>query len=375
MDILGDQAVTVHEASLSGNDFNLLGMLETRVVNGVGDAGPRETLQTLRIDKLKMGENDFSAILQRNEDNSYQVVIEGARFDLQALLDDRKERIAAEPDVNPHIEEPGPVFTLQANIDHLSAGPKRNLTNASLELRHDGLNVDLFELSAKTARDTFLNIDFIADGDGHNLKVTSNNAGQSLSALNWTDRIEGGALEITGHRASQNEPIIGEVKIDHYLLVEAPIMAKVFEFMSLTGALSSLGQSGLPFTAFEAKYSYQNGVLSFDKTRAYGASIGFTGEGYVDIDSDYMKVKGTVVPAYAINQIIGAIPIIGFLLTGGNNEGIFAANYSVEGPLEDPEVKVNPLSVLAPGFLRKLFNILPDAESSATPLPKKENGQ
>jgi hypothetical protein len=61
------------------------------------------------------------------------------------------------------------------------------------------------------------------------------------------------------------------------------------------------------------------------------------------------------VPAYALNSVIGNIPVIGSLLLGGEGQGLFAANYRVTGSAADPEVSVNPLSALAPGFLRRLF--------------------
>jgi hypothetical protein len=43
------------------------------------------------------------------------------------------------------------------------------------------------------------------------------------------------------------------------------------------------------------------------------------------------------------------------LLLGGEGQGLFAANYQVTGSAADPQVSVNPLSALAPGFLRRLF--------------------
>jgi hypothetical protein len=42
-------------------------------------------------------------------------------------------------------------------------------------------------------------------------------------------------------------------------------------------------------------------------------------------------------------------------LTGGEGEGLLAVTYHMTGDLGDPEVSVNPLSALAPGFLRGLF--------------------
>ena len=65
-----------------------------------------------------------------------------------------------------------------------------------------------------------------------------------------------------------------------------------------------------------------------------------------------MDLRGTLVPAYTINSVLGNIPILGTLLTGGEGEGVFALTYRVSGAPDSPTVSVNPLSALAPGFLR-----------------------
>jgi len=44
---------------------------------------------------------------------------------------------------------------------------------------------------------------------------------------------------------------------------------------------------------------------------------------------------------------------------GGEGKGLFAFTYSVKGALDDPEINVNPLSVLTPGFLRWIFEADP----------------
>ena len=74
-----------------------------------------------------------------------------------------------------------------------------------------------------------------------------------------------------------------------------------------------------------------------------------------------------MVPAYTVSRILGAIPILGPLLTGGEGEGLFAFTYEMTGGLDDPQVAVNPLSVLAPGFLRGLFGGLDGAEATVYP--------
>ena len=62
-----------------------------------------------------------------------------------------------------------------------------------------------------------------------------------------------------------------------------------------------------------------------------------------------------MVPAYGINSMLGAVPILGDLLASRKGEGVFGVTYSMKGPLADPGLMVNPLSVLTPGILRRIF--------------------
>jgi len=49
--------------------------------------------------------------------------------------------------------------------------------------------------------------------------------------------------------------------------------------------------------------------------------------------------------------------VIGRLFSPERGSGLFAATYSIDGPLADPRVAVNPLAAMTPGFLRGLFHI------------------
>ena len=97
--------------------------------------------------------------------------------------------------------------------------------------------------------------------------------------------------------------------------------------------------------------------------------MGITVGGTVDTNTTKLNLKGVVVPAYALNSFIGKIPVIG-MLAGGEGEGLIAFNYSVNGTYASPDVSVNPLSGLTPGFLRGIFGVFdqPDGKAS-TPKP------
>jgi hypothetical protein len=101
------------------------------------------------------------------------------------------------------------------------------------------------------------------------------------------------------------------------------------------------------FTIGAGKIEISDGVMS-------GPVLGGTVEGTIDYAKSSIDVKGTIIPAYLVNNFLNKIPLLGQLL-GGENEGLFSINYRAFGPIASPQVTYNPLSAVAPGFLRKLF--------------------
>jgi hypothetical protein len=67
--------------------------------------------------------------------------------------------------------------------------------------------------------------------------------------------------------------------------------------------------------------------------------------------------------------------LIGDLLQGGKGEGVFAATYSAKGSLQQPDITVNPIAALAPGFLRGLFDIFDGSGEATTPRALPEPGK
>jgi hypothetical protein len=80
-----------------------------------------------------------------------------------------------------------------------------------------------------------------------------------------------------------------------------------------------------------------------------------TANGRLELGAKSLDLQGTIVPAYTLNSIIGNVPVLGSLLLGGEGQGLFAATYRATGSVTDPQISVNPLSALTPGFLRRLL--------------------
>jgi hypothetical protein len=106
--------------------------------------------------------------------------------------------------------------------------------------------------------------------------------------------------------------------------------------------------------------------------KAAGPAVGGTFEGVLDRKTDRIELTGTMVPAYGLNSMLGAVPILGDILASRKGEGVFGVTYSMKGPLDDPTLSTNPLSVLTPGILRRIFEFSapkapPQAAIEATP--------
>jgi hypothetical protein len=111
------------------------------------------------------------------------------------------------------------------------------------------------------------------------------------------------------------------------------------------------------------KITIKDGVMS-------GPVLGGTVEGIIDYAKGNMDVKGAFVPAYMVNNLLNKIPLVGQLL-GGENEGLFSINYRAYGPITAPQITYNPLSAVAPGFLRKLFDAGGPTDTTPPKTPPK----
>jgi hypothetical protein len=104
----------------------------------------------------------------------------------------------------------------------------------------------------------------------------------------------------------------------------------------------------VPFSVGAGQFVIHDGIIN-------GPMLGATMRGNIDFKRERISVSGTYVPLFGLNAAISGVPIIGDILSGRHGEGIFGITFAVQGPTNDPDVLVNPMSMVAPGFLRQLF--------------------
>ena len=75
--------------------------------------------------------------------------------------------------------------------------------------------------------------------------------------------------------------------------------------------------------------------------------------GQYDRETREVDVSGNLVPASFLSEVIGVIPLVGEILTGVDNAGLFVTQFSLQGDIDDPDASVTPASIV-PGVLRDL---------------------
>ncbi len=196
----------------------------------------------------------------------------------------------------------------------------------------------------------------LANGD-HFLVVRSSDFGRLLKATGLSEGISGGRMLVEGvrKRRPDDSPMYATLDVNTFHVKRTPILGQVLAVESLADIRGVFERDGIPFDRLFGTLVLEGGAISSDNLRAHGGSLAITAAGRVDLDADAVRIEGLVVPARRLNKLLAQIPVLGRVLTGSGREGLLAVKYAVDGKASDPQVSVNPGSVLAPGILRDLF--------------------
>ncbi|MGO9428602.1 MAG: AsmA-like C-terminal region-containing protein, partial [Rhodoblastus sp.] len=191
------------------------------------------------------------------------------------------------------------------------------------------------------------------------LRVASSDAGALLGFIDIYSHMDGGKLN-SALRLSDGGGLSGTLEIEKFVLRGEPAMRSFITSPNAEPITSKvkIDPNSVAFSRLYAMLDKKNGRLTIQDGTISSPSIGSTLEGWVDFDRDALDLTGVFVPAYGVNNLFGQLPVIG-ILAGGSQEGLIGLNYRVAGKITAPVLTVNPLSAIAPGFLRKIFGVLP----------------
>ncbi len=333
----GDEGeLRISQFELTANDFFATG--QASLLNG--------NLARLDVSRAKFAENDFSAAVRVRAGGGYIIALEGTRFDLTRYIDDFIHGDTG----------PTPPLELSARVASLRVSDTMILTNVNAKASFNGDHWTAVDAEGAIHGKATMRA-ILQTRDGKRLvDISSPDAGELGRATDLFSNGRGGTMSVRAQIRDdlEGQPVIGWLRVDDFKVVNAPTLARILTLGSLTGIVNLLNGEGITFTRTVVPFKWEDKKLELREARAVG-TVGITLEGVVDTQEDNIDLRGTLVPARTLNAVLENIPILGQVLVGKKGEGIFAVTYSVNGPVENPKIIVNPASMLAPGILRNMF--------------------
>ncbi len=310
--------------------------------------------RVLHLDTMKIGRTSArgSITFPRSGGDRTSITLRGQTLDLSSYFQKRSAGTEADAD-----DTPGKPWSADIQFDQAILAKDESLAPVALRAASDGVHITRCDFTAGPGGQVRAAITPVASG--RRLTVDANDSGAVLLAAGLADNVRGGTLRVDATYADTkpHSPLSGLATLAKFRITNAPTIGKLLTAMTLYGAVNLLSGPGLGFTQATVPFRWQQRVLHMDNARAFSASLGITAQGDIDLARHQANLKGTVVPAYFFNQLPGKIPLLGRLFSPEKGGGLFAARYSVTGKLANPNVSVNPLSALTPGFLRGVFGL------------------
>jgi uncharacterized protein DUF3971 len=256
-------------------------------------------------------------------------------------------------------------FDVDVKLGAVAGHNGEALRSVDVKLSRRNGAIRSFVLSGKLGRDTPLTGDLRRPSQGREvIYLETNDAGAFFRFADTYSKVIGGQLQLA------MDPPTSEPSAKDGLINIKNFSVKGEASLDRVAAGGSNGvQNGVSFSALRAEFTRQNGQWMVRDGVVKGPMVGGTIEGSIDFPTNQVRMSGTFVPMYGLNNMFGQIPIVGLFLGNGSNEGLIGVTYEVVGSPEKPVLRVNPISAMAPGILRKIFEFNPGRQNSPNELP------
>lgn len=331
----------------------------------INDAGD---IVSAQLPVFQLADGDRATLrAERGPDGALRVMMRGDVFDGRAFI---KHTIAGPSTDQPKLskeqskEKPKDI-DLDIKLGTVAGFNGEAARGIDLRMSRRGGTIKSFTLNAKLGRDTSINGELRGRTGGRNvLYVESADAGAFFRFTDTYPKIYGGELWVAMDPPS-GDPMVpqdGILNVRDFTVRGESALERVAAGSNAPGGQGPASRPGVEFSRMRVEFTRSHGRFAIREGLVKGPVIGATAEGYIDYLKNEVHMRGTFVPFYGLNNMFGQIPIFGLFL-GGSNEGLVGLTYEVAGPPSAPVLRVNPISVVAPGLIRKFFEFPTGAAS------------
>ena len=358
-----DQGRSIQDFKLDGQGLHLKGAIEL-FKDG--------KLKAVSMNEIKLDEDNVFSVRAIPGDGTIDLTITGTNLDarpyIKAILSPPPKAIASAPARGTSQD-----FTMRAHFDKVTANRGEILNNVSATLRARGGRIAEANIQGSFVNGQPINATVVPTPQGRELRLKSSDAGSAMRAANFYSKIAGGNLNFSALVGNEEGSPMrnGNLTINDFEVRNEANLADIDKRgkPQKSGPRSdavSFQTLYLPFSADEKFIRFKDGTVR-------GPTMCATADGVIRKADNALDISGTVVPACGLSRALNGLPVIGDILSGGNyNEGIFGVTYAMSGTFANPQIQMNPVSALAPGIFRRLFDFSPkpplaDTTNSKTP--------
>ena len=343
---LAKDSSKIHDLIVKGKGFHLKGdMIIDK--NGVLSAV---------FPKVMLNQDDAMSVRIKRKKGVYSIVANGDYFDGRGLVNKLFHNSRGTSDKS------NASFNLSANIKQVKGFGKRYAENLSLDYSVKKGWLDALSLDAHFTGNRLSTVRAQTKAQITGFKIRCEDAGSSLSFLNLYKHMNKGKLS-SDLKRKRNKPFIGDVLVEDFVVTNEPMLKKLISSQSarqddpdgrIKKVFSKIKTNSARFLSAQSSIEKGIGYLKMNGSLT-GVQIGLTYNGTIFDANNKMNINGTFMPAFGISRLVSAIPFVGQILSNGKDSGLIGINYHLSGPTKSPKIEFNPLSIVAPGIFKKVF--------------------
>ncbi|MEZ5900443.1 MAG: AsmA-like C-terminal region-containing protein [Hyphomicrobiaceae bacterium] len=294
----------------------------------------------------------------RGNDGIWKVKANGKTFDgrdfFRSLftLNDAQKNKSGKPDAG---------IDLVADVDTVLGAS--DLALKGLKLKLSARSEKLVALDARGQLEGGAPLAAVLDNSNgtRRLLADSSDAGTTLKLVGFYPNIQGGRLRLEVNLDGKGPAEkTGTLWVENFKVLGDPIVSEVVG--SADQGRPAIGRREVTrevffFDRMRAPFSVGYGQFVLEDAYVRGPLMGANLTGKVDFKTRRINLGGTYIPLQGLNSALGGIPVLGQLISGTRGEGIFGITFGIQGDLNNPQVLVNPLSLVAPGIFREIFQM------------------
>jgi len=334
----------INDLTFSGDGFGLAGKME------MGKQGLNSA--TFSSVKLSAADNFALSVKKKNED--YRVAVTGKSMDMRPILAKLKNQAPASNDDTSNLQ-------VTADLDRATGFQNEAINNLNLEFGSNSGSLTRLAISGVSDSGQAIVANLAADGDGKSVQLTAGDAGALARFTDIYKNMQNGLMNM---RLKQRGPgsWVGNVDIRKFQLLNEDRLQTIVSTpagengKSLNDAVKrDIDVRSEKFARGFASLVIKNGVIQIDNGVVRGEQVGATFQGTVRDANGKTEITGTFMPAYGLNRLFAELPLIGIILGNGRDRGLLGITFKLSGPFEKPQLIINPLSIIAPGVFRSIF--------------------